>query len=55
MTLLIVIGLIYTPTKKRNATHRTNQFSEISQVKDQFRLYRFKGKSVTTALHIFRN
>ena len=37
------------PAKKKCTTRRTNQLSEISQAKDQFRFYRFKGMSVTVA------
>ena len=39
-------------SSERNAIRRSNYFSKISQAKDQFRLYRLKGVSVTAAVHI---
>ena len=36
-------------------TKKEMQHIERSQVMDQFRLYRFKGMSVTATLHIFLN
>ena len=54
-SIIHVIHDVNYTQQKRNATRRSNQLSERSQGMDHFRLSFFKGMSVTTALHIFRN
>ena len=53
--LMTVSKTKYILDKIRNAIRRTDQLSGRSQVIGQFRLYRCKGMSGTTALHVVCN